>query len=115
MIRWKVLNEYKRSCYARGEFSLIYEKGTIVNAKAGTLGIMVFKTKTEAKLFKKGRGFRTFHIIKVNSIGRGKVPSSISHHILETSIRSFYKASSVENSSDPPKGTICYKSVEVLE
>lgn len=115
MKRFKVLGFNRRSCYAQGEFCKRYEKDEIVAAVPGALGIMTFKSFEDAEEFKRPRGHRCIQIVAVKPIGRGKAPKKISG-ISEPDMERFYEEGPKNGEwSFPPKGTICYPAVRVLE
>ena len=113
--RFKVLGFYRESCYAQGKFRKKYEKDEIVVAVPGTLGIMTFKSLKEAREFQRCRNRTCPLIVAVEPVGRGKVPkkiSSVPEHLME----SFYAEGPGDSGwGYPPKGTICYPAVLVLE
>lgn len=114
MIVWKVIRSKDRSSlFSTGKYKLYYEKGSIVSAVPGTLGIMCFKTKREAIQF--GSGLGGTSIVKLRTIGRGKVPEKICREADSHSLNLFYKKSGSNMSFNPLIGTRCYPKVEVLD
>lgn len=118
-IAYKVVMKTRESCSACGKYKLKYEKGDIVKAVSGTLGIFVFNCESLAKLFKEmfpGKGV-LMEVIKVRVIGQARSPVSISSSIYETGIERFYKGihDTTYGQMLPPHGTMCYPEVEVLE
>lgn len=125
--KYKVVRGEK-SCIVNpaSKFSLVYKKDTNVYAPDKTLGIMVFKTKDDAKQFvdriSNYQGIE-FNIKKVIPIGRGKTPRKISRKLSADSLRQFYKykdrdltpATSANLFTIPPAGTICYPGVFVCD
>ena len=117
MIRWKVTNLSRASVIVHNvsNYSRFYYKGTIVKAKSGTLGLMTFKTKLDALDFAKEIfHLRGFKILKVQSIGRGRVPDRIALKSSEESLNFFYSEGPLIDSWLPPEGTICYDKIKVL-
>ena len=129
MIRWKVVTQTRKSCYVdNAQYSLLYPKGIIVTALENTLGIMTFKRKKDAddftKSFKRWLNIshnstfieRTYEIIRVWGIGRGKVPKRVSTWTTALGLAEFYMYSDNPIAGcAPPSGTICYKQVKVLD
>jgi len=118
-IRWKIVRDDRRSFVVSrdSEYSLLYIKGTIVKEKEKGLGIMCFETEDLAKKFAVDAvSMGLAKIIKVDGIGRGKKVKWVAYifreSMLEDYIRHFF--SNQEKPRKAPKGTICYKSVEVL-
>jgi len=115
MIRYKVVTDDRksmnRSC---GSYELEYIRETKVFGKEGTLGVFCFKTKKDATEFilanEYTRSKYGLRILRVRPIGRGKVPKYVLSGNIQTSIL-------VDDytDSEPPKGTICYPAVEVLD
>ena len=114
MIRYKLTRPNRSSCTIHGKspFCQKYLKGKIITADPQTLGIFTFKTKKEAMFF---RWFSTWLILKVQPIGRGTVPKLISHNTDKRSLIRFFKELSGRIRIKPPKGTICYPAVKVLD
>ena len=116
-IKYKVVYKGSRlSIAARGEYRVVYNKGTTVKSPPNTLGIMVFKMRRQAEIF------RTLHLIpsyymilRVKTFRRGVVPKKIGLLITETALDLFYKNSKDMSSMKPPRGTICYDEVEVID
>jgi len=113
-----------KSCIvnANSEFCLTYEKDTTVSAPEGTLGIMVFKTRTEAEnwieLWERERSWKIKRVIPT---GRGKTPLEICSTGLTKDLRIFYNhIKSLFRLSKGYKqeiipGTICYPEVFVVD
>jgi hypothetical protein len=120
-IKWKVIFEKSRkSMYAKGSFTLTYNKGTIVKAIKGTLGIMVFKNRWQAEMFAETHSngcllSDPFIVIRVRTFSRGVVPKEISRRIDAHDIALFYKHLYRSFPGSPPMGTICYDKVEVID
>ena len=117
MIYYKVVNNSRESITVRNrKYRKIYEKGKIIRSDPNTLGIFCFENVEDAMRFACDDDI----ILKVKSIGRKKKPLRILHweSICEKYLDLFY---SDEENSDlfdvvfPPKGTVCYPEVEVLE
>jgi len=113
MILYKVISRERTSCSVDEKdkiYILKYQKGKIVHKVPGTVGIFCFKEFNDAFRFHKHHaGCR---VIKVRSIGEEYVPNSICP-LLHCSLTDFYSKN--KDSIDPPKGTVCCDSVEVLE
>lgn len=119
VIRYKVILEeegQRFSCHARGNYRLEYKQGTIVEAPAGTLGILVFKTLDAAGDFSFGNG--SFKIIEVRPIGKGKIVRDVCASqdpaVLDSWYHWWYHGCCSRHLKAPP-GTIAYQAVEVLE
>ncbi len=116
-IRWKVIRKVDRtSCivYSNKKYCLVYKKGTTVVAKKGTLDSMVFKRRRDAESFRGNAPNQV--IIRVNGVGKGKCPKEISSILFNCAeLDRFYKGDLTARRKGTPTGTICYKSVEVLE
>lgn len=123
-------------------YILEYHKGKTVKAIRGTVGIMCFEAEICAQDFMtdQHRSFslhiQRLMIIKVRPIGKAKYPRQISGVLSPVAISDFYKRfkkinefkpsdeeiedNNIRLGSDrlwiagPPKGTVCYNSVEVL-
>lgn len=123
-------------------YILEYHKGKTVKAVKGSVGIMCFESKAYAENFVKEQhtSFRKhiqrLIVIKVRPIGKVKHPRLISGVLSPVAINDFYerftridefKPSDKEIKdnnnrfgsgrlwiTEPPKGTVCYNSVEVL-
>lgn len=106
-----------RSCIINGnsKYSLVYEKDTAVYAPIGTLGVMVFKTKTQAEEWLIGWNTDALIIKRVIPIGRGKTPHEISDYLSTSDLKEFYSGFRRYNSTDPVPGTICYSGVFVID
>lgn len=90
--------------------------GTVVTAESGTLGLMVFPTKKNAKAFIKKTGVLKgpAKILKVLPIGKGKKITEICPTQNEADLNSFYKVLNYCTISAPP-GTMGYPAVKVLD
>jgi len=131
MIRYKVVRQnfgHRYSCYAVGRYRLSYRKNTIITAKEGTLGIAVFERIHQAKKFIAEEWGRSYIIIRVSSIGRGKRYRFACTLQDEQNLDIFYgrhtknlsallKVNISEYGSllQCPPGTIFYQQVKVLE
>jgi len=114
VIRWKVTTKGRESSivYDIPKYKKLYHKGTIVKATENTLGIMTFETDTYAKHFAQDTGLI---ILKVKPIGKGSRPKGVAFGLNEKTIDLFYSRNMLELEVEPPKGTICYPAVEMLE
>jgi len=123
--------------HGHSNFSINYEKDTTVYADPDTLGIMVFKTKRQAKDWMKHKNEYGYDLIikRVVPIGRGKVPKHISADVHSDDMRAYYElVNSIEPKLfsrtyrkyeledghevtviKPIPGTICYPAVYVVD
>lgn len=117
MICYKVVNEKRKSIIVHSrKYTKTYKKGTIVVSLPNSHGIFCFKTRLDATKFASWSD----HILRVKTIGRPKKPKTIIHwdDVSTKSLNQFYfkkKYYNYLNMARPPKGTICYPAVEVLE
>ncbi len=116
-IKYKVVYKDTRfSTAAKDLYRIVYDKGTIVEALPNTLGIMVFKTRWQAYRFMKLNLTPSLYmILRVKTFKRGVVPKRISLKISSDYLDIFYKKSWRRAVMSPPRGTICYHKVEVLD
>lgn len=114
MIRYKLTKKNRTSCviHPQSSFCQNYLKGKIVTADPQTPGIFTFKTKAEVRNF---MWHRTWLILKVQPIGKGTVPKLISDNTDKRSLIRFFKELSGRIRTKPPRGTICYPAVKVLD
>lgn len=118
------------SCFAEGRYQRTYNNDEIVEAEPGSLGIMVFGKRSQAKKFVESRmSFmrNLLHIKHVLPIGNGKRPPFVSRRTHQENIHEFYQRYAhfkrewitvpLKNSplNTPPEGTICYPAVKVLD
>jgi len=115
MIAYKVVQPGSRaSCVALGKYRKIYSPGSRVIAREGTLGIFCFETIQQAENWI-ASGLNKWVIIPVKGLGEGIKPSFIVRHdYIEDDLRIEEYSDWLRN-TDIPKGTICFKSVEVLD
>jgi hypothetical protein len=129
-IRYKVIKAHSRvSAIINGNsrYALKYEPGITVIAPEGTLGVMVFKTKTQAKEFADHLNFFSdscstpdrYKVIDVTTYGRGKFIDEMAYDYSTQGLCDFYN-DSVEtchfmSTARPPEGTMCYPGVTPLE
>jgi len=122
-IIYKVVNKWSGSCTVprMSDYYLIYDKGTIVTAIKGSLGIMCFENERCAANF--SRYFLSvgvYKILKVRGIGDAHYPPKISSMYVRNSfeispLTAFYEHWAHPSwYVSPPKGTVCYLQVEVL-
>jgi hypothetical protein len=128
-IKYKVLKPNRHSVIVpeNSKFCLVYEKDQIVKSVKGSIGIMVFKSKSSAVTFAAGVVGRYATIIKVRPIGRArKVPPKIAAFNIHnpqdatTAITEFNMIWKTKKEYGcytifTPYDTECYSSVEVLE
>ena len=143
MIRYKVVTD-RTSCFVGWgtdpcnpcKYTLTYKKGEIIDTYPGTIGIFVFKNKTDALNFIEDYSERNWMIIKVLGIGKGHPmpirPTNFDNHSIRllgsykdvflktcTSKKKTWKFlnhNNLQHSSFKTKddGTILYQSVKVL-
>lgn len=104
----------------RSPFSLKYIDGEITEAPESSLGVMVFRTLFEAKIWIRNLellGNKKFIIKRVIPIGRGITPKMISCSTRTEKLRDFYiemgRCGYCYLSGRPVRGTICYPAVYV--
>ncbi len=128
-IRYKVVQKHYRSSVTVSElpkYCRVYEKGSVVKAVEGTLGIFVFVSEERAyNFFGYTSAYDTpshsiYQVIKVETIGEETHPSSIvANTDKEAALDNFYgKPSNSDVKAiclSSPLGTICCKEVLVLE
>jgi len=116
-IKYKVVYKDTRlSTSAKGLYCIVYNKGTTVEKLPNTLGIMVFKDRQQAQRFMLLNLTPSFYmILRVKTFTRGVVPKKISLKISSYYLDMFYKKSWKMAIMSPPRGTICYDKVEVLD
>ena len=119
-IRYKIVNQDRKSIFTNKmpEYVLEYLKGTEVKKIDGTIGVFCFITKDQAKSFMISANtsyFKSYSIIKVLAKGREIVPKKICAKIIQTYFDEFYDSEKKLWYDIPPRGTICYPSVLVLE
>jgi len=121
-VKFKVVRKdgvLRVSAFASGLYALKYPKNTIVRAMPGTLGVAVFRRRSEAKKFCEGRCF--FEIVRVLPIGRGRNVKEVCRDQSMYMLDMFYGSEEINSSCydltpmAPPPGTIFYPAVEVLE
>lgn len=89
------------------KYILTYIENTIVEAPKDTLGIFCFKRKMDAQ-----NAFDVYDnlkILKVKPLSKGKTPKLICFRLSEVGL--FIKN---QLECTPPKGTICFHKIEVL-
>lgn len=116
MIRFKLTRKDRTSCliHPKSQFCKRYLKDTVVKADPQTPGIFLYKTRRQAKDYKR-YWQRDWLILRVETIGPGAVPKKVSRLITQRSIISFSKKFASMCSMVPPGGTICYPAVRVLD
>lgn len=106
-----VITRDRSSAGACWPYELFYEKGNIVKAVEGSLGIFVSPTLKAAyeyagPLIERG----TLLVLKVRGIGEPTVPKYIGTHL-----RQFYNSKMEEYRMETPNDTLCFPEVEILE
>jgi len=117
----RVVGERRVSAYARGAYCLNYLKDSVVRAREETLGIAVFGRRSDAEKF----CYRTvtkFNIIRVLPVGRGRTVEMVSQstYMLDIFYSDIVKHHRIPRDPNlilmkPPRGTIFYPAVEVIE
>jgi hypothetical protein len=133
--KYKVVKKRNnRSCMVNGnsQFSLVYEKDENTYAPAGTLGIMVFKTRRAAEhwaidwyyKFEYAPWDTPWKIKRVIPIGKGKTPVEVCSSATSKDLKDFYyskyhyyliKYAEKLYVNEPVPGTICYPAVFVVD
>lgn len=120
-IRYKVVKRKTRtSALVNGNstYALKYLSGTKVFARPETLGIMTFENKRYAEGWSRRMDccyIKSLMVIKVETIGRGKIPQLICDNFSASALKRFYKKYDDFRTLYPPDGTTCYPGVRVLE
>lgn len=120
MIAYKVVRQDRSSISVSAEeYCLRYDKRTLVKAIPGSLGIFCFEKKENAVDFLDYQSIpvkNDSRIIEVEPIGEGRVPYEISLFTSSYSIKRFYNhCQQGFGACTPPRGTVCYDEVLVLE
>ncbi len=125
MLGWKVTDINRNSIFAKDEYRLSYQKDTIVKALPGTLGIMLFDTEHNANAFAGCRAHLLSSgitipseppkIIRVESIGVEFIPSLIATSASAGELDCYYRNDPPIYFIKPPRGTVCYPAVKVLD
>ena len=115
-VKFKVVSNERHSVYAEDNYNLKYPKGSIVRAREETFGIAVFRTRKHAEVFMAVRS-RYLLVLRVCPIGRGKTVKFVCSNLSEVGLDMFYHVSRSFNVGElpPPRGTIFYSAVEVLD
>lgn len=122
----KVKSRISAMINGNSSFALRYLRGTDVWAREDTIGIMVFKTITDADHFawswSKDNWWsgacKELRILRVLPYGKGLYPSLISAHVDAEYLRNYYHYEQDRDYVDvnsPPDGTMCYKGVHVVD
>ncbi len=125
LIRWKVVTEDRKSCLITGKYCLYYKKGSVVEARKETVGVMTFTTKVTAEKFILHAlipGQERYIVIKVKGLGKGRKPKEkdLCHYTdvkifyEKLLVGLFYRKSRVKDNYSSSPGTMCYKKVKVL-
>ncbi len=119
--RWKVVKSNTRySCMVHGSspYAIRYEAGKEVYALPETLGIMCFKSQRLAEMWMCSHYSIDYNniLIEVIPMGRGRIPSGIASPF---KLKLYYEdrpqyIRGNHNILTPPKGTICYPAVYVV-
>ena len=114
----KVTQKDRSSLAALGAYRLVYWKNSLVKAPEGSLGCMCFETVAIARKFISYNFFsyrETCKYLRIEGFGEPQFPTRISLNATESSLHVFYHEVDVLNAMPPPKGTICYPEVLVLD
>ncbi len=130
MIRYKIVNLNRSSLFnTLGKYVKYYYKGDYVKSIPNTLGLFVFDTYQNAKLFINSLYIKEILLLEVNSIGEEKVRPDIPSILREESLDCFYSPLSKKEIckifylagkkylltlSTSPIGTICCQELLVL-
>jgi len=114
-IYFKVVRPDSTSICAEGStYALEYKKGSVVKAPLWSLGIFCFDTRNNAKnflIFTRRQG-KIKRVVALNE-DKLKTPALICTHISADCLDMFYRRpQSVKN---PPTGTVCLKTVKVID
>lgn len=112
-----VKKKSRRSAMINGnsKYSLIYEKGSEVFAMDGTLGVFVFRLRTDAQRWVDSFLTPDLMIVRVLPIERGKSPYIIAPEVTSYGLNRFYKDSSAHYSYFISESTMCYPGVYVID
>ncbi len=119
MKAYKVVWKDDRSSLAitSRKYERYYLSGEVVEAEAGSLGVMCFETLQQAQDFAGhavGANWEECcEIITVKPIGSGLKPPYVSRLVFEDELDAFYKGKGRVSKS--PQGTICFRGVKVIE
>ena len=114
MIAYKVVQPGSMcSCVADGIYKKVYSPGAIIEADWRTIGIFCFESYEAAQTWKDS-GYNNWLIIEVRGIGEGIRPTKMipATYIDDSSPIKDYD--DFLTATRIPKGTICFRSVEVL-
>ena len=127
MHKWKIVREDRSSCFAKGKYRRYYYKGIIIEADPDTLGVMVFDNMAQALSFSAYAPVE-FLLLAVEPIGKGIRPKNLCYRMREINMDDFYiykrmnffarrssKLLLSVQTMPPPRGTICYPAVKVLD
>lgn len=128
-IYYKVVRRKSRASFILGadveNYSLKYNKNTVVEAPKGTLGIFVFKNKKSAIEFKNNFDFIDARVIPVLGIGKFKAIEkiskiSISHYYGRGGLyfqlhRFYFNKYKIDYTDKLPIDTVVFDKVKVLD
>jgi hypothetical protein len=133
MIRYKIVNLNRSSLFnTLGKYVKYYYKGEHVKSIPNTLGLFVFDTYQNAKLFINSLYIKEILLLEVDSIGEEKVRPDIPSILIEESLDCFYSPPPLSKKeickifyfagkkypltlSTTPIGTICCQELLVLD
>ena len=113
----KVVRGDRSSLFAEGIYRLKYRRGVKVTAYEGSVGCMCFTSFEAADIFAKATHglarLQELRYLQVEGIGDPHIPKWIAGSYVESAVRDFYVRR--RGLSRPPKGTVCYPEVLVLD
>lgn len=120
--KYKVVNCNGGSCTIAptSKFYLKYNKGEHVKALEETLGVMLFQTREFAMAYLSATqdpALADRLIKRVIPVGEPRFPSKIAWAMSDKTLEMFNNTTvhSLAVVSDPPKGTVCYPEVIVVD
>lgn len=118
--QFKIVTHDRKSLFAQGKYCNFYNKDFIVHAVPGTLGLMTFRTRREAKDFRNelwSADKNRSKIIRVLPTSRGHKLYQICKSQTEGSLNHYYEGNR-EIEPYPlyaPEGTMGYRALKVLD
>lgn len=111
---YKVTTLDYKSAMIWGKYELSYKVGSVVTARAHTLGIMLFNTLQQAKSFLgQSRFHKILEVITLAQVYKADV-IQISQYFHSYAIEWFYDTPSKSCTAAAPEGTICCHKVRVV-
>jgi len=117
MILFKVIGPQRCSIFATGRYLKFYYPDTIVTSEPQTHGLMCFWELEHAKDFILKFGLRGCQIIRVLAVRRTTCIDSACTNTSEFVLDNYYSGvkSKLTRKSPVPHGTICCRTIRVLE